>query len=119
MLSNISLTLLLLLFHISCINNENNPLVKDTTNIWIDIDPGYGDGVALFIASFSSYFKLKGVTVTYGNTSRPNGLRNTKIFLSQFSKIDIPIFRGAEFGLNQYKYILTDDFHGTEGIPYS
>ena len=119
MLSEISLTLLLLLSHISCINNENNPLVKDTTNIWVDCDPGYGDGVGLFLASFSSHFKLKGVTVSYGNTSRAHGLRNAKILLTQFSKTDIPIFRGAEFSLNRYKFDLVDDFHGTQGIPYS
>jgi inosine-uridine nucleoside N-ribohydrolase len=96
-----------------------SPLVKMHTDLWLDVDPGHGDGIAIFMAIYSKNFTVHGITATQGNTSGPNALRNTRILLSLFHKPEIPIYIGAQTALTAYTYHLKDDFHGTEGIPAS
>jgi hypothetical protein len=99
--------------------NIKSPLVKMHTDLWLDVDPGHGDGIAIFNAIYSKHFTVHGITATQGNTSGPNALRNTRILLSLFHKPEIPIYQGAQKALTAYTYYLKDDFHGTEGIPAS
>ncbi|XP_071489276.1 inosine-uridine preferring nucleoside hydrolase-like [Diadema antillarum] len=81
----------------------------------IDCDPGIDDAVAIMMALGQPNVNLIGVTCVTGNVEVDKVTINALRVLEKFSKLDIPVFRGAS------QYIITDPkeakhVHGTDGL---
>lgn len=81
----------------------------------IDSDPGVDDGHAILMALSCPNVQVLGISIVTGNTSLENGLRNIHYLLHTINRKDIPVFRGADRGLDgRQKY--APHIHGEDGF---
>jgi len=80
----------------------------------IDCDPGHDDAIMLMLAVGCKLFDIKAVTISAGNQTQDNTLRNALRILTLVGEHP-PVFRGCEKPL-QRELIIADFVHGKTGI---
>ena len=95
-----------------------NKIVKDYNPIWLDQDPGCDDAIALFMAVNHPKISLKGMTITGGNVCQEKCLHNCKVLLTAYDKQHIPIYKGIETPIMEFKIDenASGGFHGQNGL---
>lgn len=82
--------------------------------IILDCDPGHDDAIALMLALASPELEVLGITVTYGNVSLENTVRNALI-VRELCGSSVPVFAGANRPLVRER-ISAESVHGTSGL---
>lgn len=80
----------------------------------IDCDPGHDDAIMLMLAFGSKRFDIKAVTISAGNQTQDNTLRNALRILTLTGE-QPPVFRGSEKPLFR-ELIIADYVHGKTGL---
>lgn len=82
--------------------------------IIIDCDPGHDDAIMLMLAFGCKLFDIKAVTISAGNQTQDNTLRNALRILTLIGE-QPPVFRGSESPLFR-DLIIADYVHGKTGL---
>lgn len=82
--------------------------------VLIDCDPGIDDALALLLAHVSPEIELAAVTVTGGNCSMEQGVRNALSVLD-LVRSDVPVVRGVALPLIRPPYTAPET-HGDSGL---
>ena len=80
----------------------------------IDCDPGHDDAIMLMLAFGSKRFDIKAVTISAGNQTQDNTLRNALRILTLIGE-QPPVYRGSEKPLFR-DLIIADYVHGKTGL---
>ena len=84
-------------------------------NIFLDVDTGVDDALALLLAARSPQLNVKGVTCVAGNVPIEKVVRNTLDILNVAGASQIPVARGMEFPLVE-KMFNAAEIHGKNGL---
>lgn len=84
----------------------------------LDTDPGIDDALAILLATASPEVALAGVTVTGGNCSLEDGLRNARNVLALAGRADIPACGGVGLPLIRPPYTAPET-HGATGMGFA
>ena len=84
-------------------------------NIFLDVDTGVDDALALLLAARSPQLNVKGVTCVAGNVPIDRVVRNTLDILNVADAPHIPVARGMEFPLVEKMFNATE-IHGENGL---
>ncbi|MEO6731278.1 MAG: nucleoside hydrolase [Ferruginibacter sp.] len=84
------------------------------TPLIIDCDPGHDDAIMLMLAFGSKIFDIKAVTISAGNQTLDNTLRNALSILTLIGE-QPPVYRGSEKPLFR-DLIIADYVHGKTGL---
>ncbi len=81
----------------------------------IDCDPGTDDAIALFLALNNPDWDILGITITGGNASLTDCVKNAMYLLHATNNTHIPIIPGASKAINrEFRYGY--DYHGLNGM---
>ena len=81
----------------------------------IDCDPGTDDAIALFLALNNPDWDILGITITGGNASLTDCVKNAMYLLHATNITHIPIIPGASKAINrEFRYGY--DYHGLNGM---
>ena len=80
-------------------------------NIFLDVDTGVDDALALLLAARASQLNVKGVTCVAGNVPIEKVVRNTLDVLEVAGASHVPVARGMEFPLVE-KMFNAAEIHG-------
>ena len=81
----------------------------------IDCDPGTDDAIALFLALNNPDWDILGITITGGNASLTDCVKNTLYLLDTTNNTHIPVIPGASNAIKrQFRYGY--DYHGLNGM---
>jgi purine nucleosidase len=83
----------------------------------IDTDPGIDDCLALLLALCSPELDVRGISISYGNTTVENAFRNAVEILRNVKR-RVPIGIGARRPLKRALYVAADT-HGDSGLGYA
>lgn len=83
----------------------------------IDTDPGIDDSLALLLALSSPELDIRGISVSYGNTTVENAHRNAVEILRKVNR-RVPLGIGARRPLKRALYVAADT-HGDSGLGYA
>lgn len=87
--------------------------------IIIDTDPGIDDCMALLLALSSPELQVRGISVSYGNTTVENAYRNAvEIIRKVKHPVRVPLGIGARRPLKRQVQV-ADDTHGPSGLGYA
>jgi purine nucleosidase len=86
--------------------------------ILLDCDPGIDDSLAILLALASQEIELEAITVTHGNCSVDQGVRNALQVLELAGYPSIPVAKGAQVPLVK-PLLLAPETHGDTGIGYA
>jgi purine nucleosidase len=86
--------------------------------IILDTDPGIDDALAILLALAVPQVELEAITITFGNCSADQGVRNALSILELAQAKQIPVAKGAERPLVQ-PLLLAPETHGNTGIGYA
>ncbi|PYO71011.1 MAG: pyrimidine-specific ribonucleoside hydrolase RihA, partial [Gemmatimonadetes bacterium] len=86
----------------------------------IDTDPGIDDCLALLLALNSPELDVRGISVSYGNTTIENAFRNAVEILRKVKRapppwVRVPLGIGARRPLKRQLQV-ADDTHGPSGL---
>ncbi len=84
-------------------------------NVFLDVDTGVDDALALLLASRSPELNVKGVTCVAGNVPLEDVVRNTLDVLSIADVSDIPVAIGMESPIVEEMFNATE-IHGANGL---
>ncbi len=84
-------------------------------NIFLDVDTGVDDALALLLAARSPQLNIKGVTCVAGNVPIDKVVRNTLDILNVADASHIPVARGMELPLIERMFNATE-IHGENGL---
>tara|TARA_B100001146_G_scaffold219851_1_gene227661 strand:+ start:102 stop:1049 length:948 start_codon:yes stop_codon:yes gene_type:complete len=84
-------------------------------NIFLDVDTGVDDALALLLAVRSPQLNVKGVTCVAGNVPIDKVVRNTLDILNVADASHIPVATGMEFPLVERMFNATE-IHGANGL---
>ena len=85
--------------------------------LFLDVDTGVDDALAILLAMRSSSLQLVGVTTVSGNTSSVQAARNTRFLLEQFGEHDqVPVVAGATHALQGREPQIDSAIHGVDGL---
>ena len=84
-------------------------------NIFLDVDTGVDDALALLLAARSPQLNVKGVTCVAGNVPIEKVVRNTLDVLEVAGASHVPVARGMEFPLVE-KMFNAAEIHGKNGL---
>lgn len=84
-------------------------------NIFLDVDTGVDDALALLLAARSPQLNVKGVTCVAGNVPIDRVVRNTLDILNVADASHIPVAKGMEFPLVEKMFNATE-IHGENGL---
>ena len=84
-------------------------------NVFLDVDTGVDDALALLLAARSPELNVKGVTCVAGNVPLEDVVRNTLDVLSIADVSDIPVAIGMESPIVEEMFNATE-IHGTNGL---
>jgi len=89
----------------------------------IDTDPGIDDCLALLLALNSPELDVRGISVSYGNTTIENAFRNAVEILRKAKRpppppVRVPLGIGARRPLKRQLQV-ADDTHGPSGLGYA
>ncbi|MCR4657941.1 MAG: nucleoside hydrolase [Lachnospiraceae bacterium] len=82
--------------------------------VWIDVDTGVDDAVAIIVAHGLKELDILGISAVCGNTSLENSLRNT-MALNVICGSSYPVFKGAERPLFR-EPVHAEEVHGKNGL---
>jgi purine nucleosidase len=81
----------------------------------VSVDTGVDDALALLLASRLDRSRVVAVTVSGGNVTRDEALRNTRAVLA-LAGWDVPVFSGATTPISRDSYVYAYDYHGGNGL---
>ena len=84
-------------------------------HVFISMDPGIDDALALLIALKCKNIKIEGISASYGNAPLEDTFRNSRDILSMFDREDIKVYKGAKKPLVDQPHF-PGDVHGKNGI---
>ncbi|MFN8567653.1 MAG: nucleoside hydrolase [Kouleothrix sp.] len=84
----------------------------------LDTDPGIDDSLAILLALASPEVELAGVTVTGGNCSLEDGVRNAANVLAIAGRTDLPVHAGIGLPLIRPPFTAPET-HGDSGLGYA
>ena len=84
----------------------------------LDTDPGIDDSLAILLTLSSPEVELLGVSVTGGNCSLSDGVRNALSVLALAGRPDIPVYPGVAVPLIRPPYTAPET-HGDAGLGYA
>jgi len=84
-------------------------------NIFLDVDTGVDDALALLLAVRSPQLNVKGVTCVAGNVPIDKVVRNTLDILNVADASHVPVATGMEFPLVERMFNATE-IHGANGL---
>ena len=84
-------------------------------NIFLDVDTGVDDALALLLAAKAPELNVKGVTCVAGNVPIDKVVRNTLDILNVADSSHIPVAKGMEFPLIEKMFNATE-IHGANGL---
>lgn len=82
--------------------------------IILDCDPGHDDAVAIMLAGNAPELELLGITVTAGNQTLDNTVRNA-LHVTEWLGIDVPVYAGCDRPMIRDK-VIAADIHGKTGL---
>ena len=95
-----------------------NPLTHEPDRLFVDVDTGIDDALALLYACAGTQTLLVGVSTVVGNVSLANATRNTRAVLALAGRTDVPVHPGAAMPLapepNDARAV-----HGATGLGYA
>ena len=102
---------------------ETGPPSPVPIPVIIDTDPGIDDCLALLLALNSPELDVRGISVSYGNTTIENAFRNTVEILRKAKRpppppVRVPLGIGARRPLKRQLQV-ADDTHGPSGLGYA
>jgi len=105
---------------------ETGPPSPVPIPVIIDTDPGIDDCLALLLALNSPELDVRGISVSYGNTSIENAFRNAVEILRKVKRppppppppVRVPLGIGARRPLKRQLQV-ADDTHGPSGLGYA
>ena len=81
----------------------------------IDCDPGTDDAIALFLALNNPNWNILGITITGGNASLSDCVKNALYLLDVTNNSHIPVIPGASKAIvREFRYGY--DYHGLNGM---
>lgn len=86
--------------------------------IILDTDPGIDDALAILLALISPELELAGVSVTGGNCTLADGVRNALNVLALAGRSDVPVFPGVALPLIRPPFTAPET-HGDAGLGYA
>jgi inosine-uridine nucleoside N-ribohydrolase len=87
--------------------------------IIIDTDPGIDDCLAILLALNSRELDVRGISVSYGNTTVENAYRNAVEIIRKVKQaVRVPLGIGARRPLKRQVQV-ADDTHGPSGLGYA
>ena len=84
-------------------------------NIFLDVDTGVDDALALLLAAKAPELHVKGVTCVAGNVPIDKVVRNTLDILNVADSSHIPVAKGMELPLIEKMFNATE-IHGANGL---
>lgn len=88
--------------------------LPDSTPVWVDVDTGIDDAIALLV--LSRWAKaLQGISVVGGNINVDQATYNTLGINSLFVS-PVPVYKGARCSLKGRGFIYAPEFHGPNGL---
>jgi len=102
---------------------ETGPPSPVPIPVIIDTDPGIDDCLALLLALNSPELDVRGISVSYGNTTIENAFRNAVEILRKAKRpppppVRVPLGIGARRPLKRQLQV-ADDTHGPSGLGYA
>ena len=105
---------------------ETGPPSPVPIPVIIDTDPGIDDCLALLLALNSPELDVRGISVSYGNTTIENAFRNAVEILRKVKRppppppppVRVPLGIGARRPLKRQLQV-ADDTHGSSGLGYA
>jgi len=100
---------------------ETGPPSPVPIPVIIDTDPGIDDCLALLLALNSPELDVRGISVSYGNTTIENAFRNAVEILRKVKRpppVRVPLGIGARRPLKRQLQV-ADDTHGPSGLGYA
>ena len=102
---------------------STSPESRAPTPVIIDTDPGIDDCLALLLALNSPELDVRGISVSYGNTTIENAFRNAVEILRKAKRpppppVRVPLGIGARRPLKRQLQV-ADDTHGPSGLGYA
>lgn len=90
----------------------------DPIPVWLDVDTGIDDALALLLACASPEVDLVGVSCVAGNVPLEDVVANTSAVLAVAGRSDVPVHAGAEGPLARPLRI-TPETHGPHGLGHA
>jgi len=97
----------------------SHPSPTPSHPLWLDVDPGHDDALALILATHcSNRLRVVGVSTVGGNQSLVRTTRNALHVLASIDRAQIPVHPGRDQPLRR-KAVPQPDIHGTSGLEGS
>lgn len=83
--------------------------------IWIDVDTGLDDSIALLLAMQLENVDIKGISAVAGNVELSKTFPNTRNIVHLANRNDIKVYKGAKEPLN-IEQVIAAHIHGNNGL---
>jgi purine nucleosidase len=91
--------------------------MSEARPLFLDVDTGVDDALAVLLAARSTSLQVVGVTAVSGNTSSAQATRNTRFLLEEFGEdANVRVIAGATHALDGREPQIDSTIHGIDGL---